>query len=489
MKSFKSLLLIFIFLLGQSCLYPTEPGVEDLVSALLKTTPIIEDLQQLCDGIGGRPTGSEANLEAVEWAIKKFKEAGVTVKKEAFMMHGLWLERSATANISGDVTFKPRIAGMSYAKGTAPEGLKARLIDGGYGSDADFKKLGEKIKGTYILVESPELKDITGLLAEFSTAAGIYERALNANVAGLVYMSSRPRGLLYRYGASAAVMGKLPMMVMEREQAKRVLRLLRHGKNLELTAKLDFQTGGPYQSYNVIGEIKGLVKPDEIVVMGAHLDAFSLGTGANDNGCNVVMMIDIARQMKKLGIRPKRTIRFALWNGEEQGFIGSWKYTRSHLDEMDKHVMACSVDMGSGAITGFFTNGREDLIEPVNRALEPVAGLGPFQQDIMPIVGTDNYDFMMQGVANLVANHDPANYAVNYHARSDTFDKVDHRQLKINAAITAALVYGFADMDVTWKRQSRADIQKIIDKFNLKQQMKFGNFYPLWEDGSRGRKD
>jgi hypothetical protein len=473
---------------GQTGLYAGSQDVDRLVSALLKETPIIEDLQQLCDEIGGRPTGSKANLQSVEWALNRFKEAGVTAKKEAFMMYGLWLERSASAMVSGDVSFKAHVAGMTYSLATPPAGLKAPLKSIGFGTEADFKRLGSKIKGAFILVETNELTGIGGLLNEYVTAADINERALAAGVAGVVYMSSRPRGLLYRYGASASVANKLSMVVMEREQAKRLVRLLEKGKKLDLTAKLDFQSGGPYESYNVIGEIKGSEKPEEIVVIGAHLDAFGLGAGANDNGCNVVMMIDIARQMKKLGIRPKRTIRFALWNGEEQGFVGSWKYTRQHLKEMDNHIMACSIDIGSGRIKGFFTNGREELMEPVNRALEPVAGLGPFQQVNVPVVGTDNYDFMMQGVANLIADHEEATYAANYHAESDTFDKVDQRQIKLNTAIVAALVYGFADMKVTWKRQTRKDIQAIIDNFNLKPQMKFGNLYPGWLDGSRGRK-
>ena len=86
-----------------------------------------------------------------------------------------------------------------------------------------------------------------------------------------------------------------------------------------------------------------------------------MGTGANDNGANVCLMIDIARQMKELGIQPKRTIRFALWNGEEQGYFGSWSYTLDNLNTLDKHKMALSVDIGSGAITGFFTNGRAGI--------------------------------------------------------------------------------------------------------------------------------
>ncbi len=100
----------------------------------------------------------------------------------------------------------------------------------------------------------------------------------------------------------------------------------------------------------------------------------------------------------------------------------------------------------------------------MEKTLEPVRGLGPFEHVDWPIVGTDNFDFMMQGIGNLVANQAPANYGPNYHARSDTFDKVDQQQHRLNAAIAAAVTYGFATMDVTWQRQTREEIAQIIGR-------------------------
>ena len=236
-----------------------------------------------------------------------------------------------------------------------------------------------------------------------------------------------------------------------------------------------------------MGEIRGRERPDEIVLIGAHLDSWGLGTGANDNGCNVALVIDIARQMKRLGLQPKRTIRFALFNGEEQGMHGSWGYTKTHEAELDGHVMASSYDIGSGRITGFFTGARPDVVAEVDRAVKRIAGLGPFVQLDVPIVGTDNYDFMMQGIPNVVASQEPANYGPNYHARSDTFDKVDLRQLRINAAIAAAVTWAFAEGDVRLPRQSRADIETLIKNTDLGEQMKSMGLWSGWASGVRGR--
>jgi hypothetical protein len=467
-----------------------------IIAALVAESPLASDLEELTDVVGGRPTGSPANLAAVEWALRKFRDAGIDVRKEAFTMPARWDERSASATVTVSapgstaplVTFSPRVVSMPFSTGTPSTGMTAPLVDGGAGGLPDFTRLGETARDAFVLIETEELKDIDGLFREYVKATEVEARAFPLGVAGIVYMSSRPQGLLYRHNASLGAANRHPLMIMEREEAQRAQRLVRLGHRARLTATLDIESGGAYESYNVVGEIRGRERPGEIVLIGAHLDSWGLGTGANDNGCNVALVIDIARQMKRLGLQPSRTIRFALFNGEEQGMFGSLGYTRTHEAEMDAHVLASSYDIGSGRINGFFTGGRPDLVAQLQRALEQIAGLGPFVQIDQPIVGTDNYDFMMQGIPNLVANQEPANYGPNYHARSDTFDKVDLRQLRINAAIAAAVTWAFAHSDVTLPRQSRADIETLIRNTDLGEQMKSMGFWTDWAAGARGRK-
>jgi Zn-dependent M28 family amino/carboxypeptidase len=276
------------------------------------------------------------------------------------------------------------------------------------------------------------------------------------------------------------------MMMMERDGAARALRLLRGGTALALTAVLDLRSGPAYETFNVVGEIRGTTRPDEIVLIGAHLDSWDLGTGALDNGANAMMVLDIARQIHRLGIAPARTIRFALWNGEEQNLNGSYGYTLTHAAELGRHVMASSYDIGTGRITGFFTGGRGELIPVLDRALAPVGGLGPFSHLNVPIVGTDNYDFMMQGVANLVANQESANYGPNYHARSDEFGRADLHQLRLNAAIAAAVTWGFATLDLSLPRQTAAQVDSLVRSTDLADQMRAFNVYQSWEAGERG---
>jgi carboxypeptidase Q len=458
-----------------------------LAGALLGDTPMVRDLQTLTDGIGGRPTGSPANLRAFDWALERFRDAGVEARKEPFQMPGLWLERSARAMVKGKgVAFNAQVAALPFSTATPAAGLTAPLVDGGRGAEADFAALRGWAKGAFVLVETDELTDLEGLFREYTEAGHIERRAIAAGAAGLVYMSSRPCNTLARHNAALGWANRHPMMMMERDAAARALRLLRGGRPVTLTAVLDIQSGPAYQTHNVIGEIRGSTRPDEVVVIGAHLDSWDLGTGALDNGANAAMVIDIARQMRRLGLRPARTIRFALWNGEEQNLNGSYGYTLSHAAELDRHVMASSYDIGTGRITGFFTGGRADLILVLERALLPVAGLGPFTQINVPIVGTDNYDFMMQGVPNLVANQESANYGPNYHARSDEFPRADLLQLRQNATIAAVVTWGFATLDLSLPRQTGQQVDSLVRHTDLADQMKSFNVYDAWEAGTRG---
>lgn len=462
---------------------------ERIAAAMLGRTPLEDDLEALTDRIGGRATGSTANLRAVEWALGRFRDAGVDARKEAFQMPALWLERSAKATVRGEgVAFSPRVASLPFSTPTAAAGLTAPLVDAGAGRPEDFAALGGKAKGAFVLVETEELHDIEGLFREYNEATAIEARAVAAGVAGLVYMSSRPNDLLARHNASLGPKNDRPMMMMERDGAARALRLLRRGAALTITAVLDIQSGPAYESYNVVGEIRGTRKPEEFVVIGAHLDSWDLGTGALDNGANAMMVLDLARQIRRLGLRPARTIRFVLWNGEEQGLNGSYGYTLSHAAELDRTVVASAYDIGTGRITGFYTGGRADLIPALDKALAPVAGLGPFTHLNAPVVGTDNYDFMMQGVANLVGNQESANYGPNYHARSDEFGRVDLHQLRLNAAIAGAVTWGFANLDLSLPRQTAAQVNSLVRRTDLADQMRSFGVYDAWKAGTRGRK-
>jgi len=464
---------------------------EKLIKAVLGDTPILEDLHELCDEIGGRVTGTEPNEASVIWSVNKFKEAGLNVWTEKFEMPRRWSEKSATASVTGASNWKPKIACRAFSTGTPAEGLSSELIYVGAGTTADFQKAGQAVAGNFVLVATPIMKDLTGLFLEYINAIEIETNAKKFGAKGVIYMSSRAKKLLYRHLTSYGVYNDMPMVVMARDDATRCKRLLKRGKKLYINLKIDVVDEGPYYSDNVVAEIEGTTYKDDILILGAHLDSWGLGTGANDNGCNSMLTLDIARQMINLNIKPKRTIRFILWNGEEQGMLGSYAYTQQHLKELDDIKLKMTVDIGSGNIDGFFTNGRPEFNAYFKKFLQPVDSLSTYTNTDAVIVGTDNYDFFAQGVPNIVGKHDVYNYCADYHSESDTYDKVNKQNLKHNTAKLAALLIGFANIKGDWpfKRKTRTEIEADIVQYELQAGMEALNLWKGWKDGSRGIKE
>src|SRR6202046_1260713 len=200
------------------------------------------------------------------------------------------------------------------------------------------------------------------------------------------------------------------------------------------------------------------------------------------------MVIDAARTIHASGTIPRRSIRFVLFTGEEQGLLGSAAYAHDHRAELDRMVAAVIFDSGIGKVTGFSLQGRKDVMPAVREALEPVARLGVKDFTFDVSMDTDNFDFLLEGVPTLVANQDPANYMLNYHAASDTFDKVDIAELKKHVALAAIASFGIADLPQRLgKRQSRAEIETLMKETGMDQQMKQMEFQELWGRGTRGR--
>jgi carboxypeptidase Q len=473
--------------LTQAPATPAQGGAR-LAGRALGETPMLSDLAELCDRIGGRPTGSPACERAVDWAAAKLRAAGLDVKVEPYRVPGLWLAESADGACLSPDAFPLRVVAAPGTPGTHDgKPLEAAVVDAGDGTPAAYEKLGARAKGAIALVETGEMKTAEDLFKEYLRNADVVSAAGKAGVAAILLESSRPRGLLYRHPMTTdASLTPLPAALLAREDFTRLQRLARAG---EVRARLILRnkTGGPYEARNVVAEIRGRERPEEIVLLGAHLDSWELGTGALDNGVNAALVMDVARGMKSLGLAPRRTVRFVLFTGEEQGMWGSAGYVKRHAAEMPKHAAVVVFDIGSGRTTGFYLNGREDLRKRLDEALGAVAGLAANEHTAEAIDGTDNFDFLLSGVPNLVASQDWAPYLPEYHAASDTFDKVDTREARANAAIAAAVVWGLADgAEPTLPHQTKAEVEKMLVEQKVDQQMKAWNQWNDFVEGRRG---
>jgi carboxypeptidase Q len=275
---------------------------------------------------------------------------------------------------------------------------------------------------------------------------------------------------------------------LAREDAGRMARLLESGQKLYADLSIPNHVGGPITATNVVAEIRGGEKPDEFVVLGAHLDSWELGTGALDNGCNAALVIDALRAIKASGLQPRRSIRFILFSGEEEGLLGSHAYVRAHRNELDKAAGMVVFDSGSGATTGFSLGGRKDLVNVVTALVAPLQQFGVTTLTTDMSWGTDHFDFMLEGVPTFMANQQEANYLINYHAMSDTFDKVDMQQLKKHVAEAAYLSFSLANSaERVGPRFTRAQIEQAMHETHADDLMKTFGMWDQWEKGTLGR--
>jgi carboxypeptidase Q len=471
---------------GESLCAQVAPKI---IQNAMGESPLAENLRRLTDEIGGRVSGTPEVARAVAWGVAAFRDAGIDVHTEKYTLPATWSEGATRLEVISPAAFPVHLVSVAWTAGTPAGGLESSVVFAGEGTETDFAKIGASAKGAILLVHSKPLRTFTDLFQEYMNAPGIISRAKSAGAAAILWMSTRERMLLYRHSNSfAGQIEALPQAILAREDALRLEHFLAAGKNVRVHLDIPNRVGGPVEQENVVGEIRGREKPDEWVLLGAHLDSWELGTGALDNGCNAAMVVEAARDILRTGERPRRSIRFVLFTGEEQGMLGSWAYARAHRAEMDRARAAIIFDAGIGRVTGYMLSGRPEIESEVREALKPLDSWGADQDVFDAPLGTDNFDFLLEGVPTLIANQEEANYLPNYHAASDTFDKVDFLQLKINTAIAAVTAFGIAERpEPLGPRQSRAEIETLLKSTGLEEQMKIAGLWPLWESGQRGR--
>ncbi|HEY8715239.1 MAG TPA: M20/M25/M40 family metallo-hydrolase [Candidatus Acidoferrum sp.] len=461
-----------------------------ILPLVMGPSPMGENLRRLTDEIGGRVTGTPAMARAVQWGVAGFRAAGVEAHTEKYQVPVTWSEGETRLELLGEQKFSPRMVSLGWSPATPTGGIEAPVIDIVGGTAEDFAAAGGQIKGALLLAHTEVGATWADLFNEYYRPPDIIERAVSGGAAAILWVGARERLLLYRHTNTAdGQLERIPQAILAREDGLKLARLaVANPGKVRARFSMPNKIGGPAEQENVVGEIRGYEKPDEAVILGAHLDSWDLGTGALDNGCNAALVIEAARVLKATGLRPRRTIRFILFSGEEEGLLGSWGYVKAHRAEMDKISAVIVFDSGIGRVTGFSLGGRHDLEAGVREVLKPLESWDLNHDTLDAQLGTDHVDFMLEGVPTLVANQEEANYLPNYHAASDTLDKVDLRTLRLHTVIAALTAWGLADrVEPLGKRYSRAEMESLVKDSGLDQQMKSMGFWDDWEKGVRGR--
>jgi hypothetical protein len=462
-----------------------------LLPIIMGPSPMEENLRRLTDEIGGRVTGSPEMAKAIEWAVAAFRAANVDVHTEKYTLPVTWSEGDTRLELLGPVKFPIRLKSTGWSPAAPPGGIDASVIDVGYGTEYDLANMSVPLKDAILLVHTDIGSTWADLFNEYLRPPGIIDHAVKGGAAAILWTAARERLLLYRHTNSlTGAIDKIPQAIVAREDAMRLARAIAaYPGKVRVHLDMRNKVGGPIEQQNIAGEIRGYEKPDEVVILGAHLDSWELGTGALDNGCNAALVIEAARAIKATGQLPRRTIRFVLFSGEEQGTIGSFEYVKAHRAELDRVRAVIMFDSGIGRVTGYSLGGRRDTEAGVREVLKPLESWGANNHTYEASFGTDNFDFLLEGVPTLVANQEEANYLPNYHAASDTLDKVDMRELKLHTVLAALTAWGIADRtEPIGKRLTRSEIETQMKETGLDQQMKALGYWDVWQSSARGRK-
>jgi carboxypeptidase Q len=463
---------------------------ERLIAEAFKPSPLETNLRRLTDEVGGRVPGTPAFKRAVDWGVAAFKEAGAdSVHTEEFTIQHSWVEGATemTASLYSGTTFPVRAVSVGWAP--ALVGAKhVPIVDAGDGSAGAFAKVGD-VAGRVVLVHTRVLASWDDLFGEYERAPAIIALAVKGKAKAIAFIATRDHKILYRHTNSVnGEIDALPQLIVAREDGERIARLLAAAVPVWADISIPNKIGPPFKTWNVIAELRGTEKPDQFVVLGAHLDSWELGTGALDNGCNAALVIDALRTIKASGLKPRRSIRFILFSGEEEGLIGSRAYATTHRPELDKMVGAVIFDSGTGKTTGFSTGGRKDVIPAAQSMAAPLRQFGLTKMDPTAESGTDHFDFMLEGVPTFVADQEAANYLENYHATTDTLDQVDFPQLKKHVAEAAVFTFALANAsERIGPRLNRAQIEESMHETGLETELKDMGMWDDWAKGLRGR--
>ncbi len=268
----------------------------------------------------------------------------------------------------------------------------------------------------------------------------------HAGALGMVLDAGKEQDLLNMSGSPNRIL-PLPQVVVAHEEYAMFDRLLRSGAPLRLELNIrNVLTTDSVPQWNTVGEIRGTEHPGEVVIVGAHLDSWDLGTGATDNGTGAMCTLETARILAQSGLRPRRTIRFVLFTGEEQGLIGSRKYAAAHAAEADSIQAVIVLDNGTGAVTGQALQGRKDLEGLWRAILAPLAALHADSVVDRNKGGTDHLSFLPYGVPGFNFNQLERGYNHTHHSQSDTYDKAIAPDLMQASAVMAVSAYELANL-------------------------------------------
>ena len=415
---------------------------ERIINAALSDSAVFSRLAFLVDTFGPRFSGTKALEDAIDWILAEMQSDGLQNVRGEPVMVPRWVRGEESLHLIEPRRDELAMLGLGGSIGTPPEGITAEVLV--VKSFEELQARGAEAEGKIVLFNAPFTT--YGETVAYRSTGAIWAARYGA-VASLI----RSVGSASMYTPHTGSMRyedevkRIPHAAIAIEDAEMLQRMHDRGQTIRLHLQMEAHSLPDAPSRNVVAELVGTTNPEEIIVLGGHIDSWDVGQGAMDDAGGCVAAWEAVRLLKKLGLRPRRTIRVVLWTNEENGLRGALAYRDQHKNELDEHVLAIESDAGVFKPTGFGFSGTDEAFEVVRKVgklLEEI-GSGEIRRggggaDIGPI--------MREGVPGMGLAVDGSRYFWYHHTNADMLDKLDPHELNLCIATLAVMAYVIADM-------------------------------------------
>jgi carboxypeptidase Q len=413
-----------------------------IIDAALKDSTAWNRLAEMTEKFGNRLSGTPALERTIDWIIAKMKEDGLQNVRGERVMVPVWVRGAESAQLVLPREQNLPMLGLGGSIATPPGGITADVLV--VSSFSDLTAKAAQASGKIVLFDVPftsygETVQYRGRGAIAAAQAGAVA-ALVRSVTPYSQRTPHTGGMQYD-----STVRRIPAAAITVEDAQMLHRLQDRGERIRVKLMMSAKTMHDAPSRNVMGEIVGSEKPDEVVVFGGHIDSWDVGRGAMDDGGGVVVAWEAVKLLQRLGLKPRRTIRVVGWTNEENGGRGGQGYRDAHKAEVDKHVLAIESDGGVFKPQGFGFTGSDaafEIVKQIGTLLDRIESgaivKGGGGADIGPI--------MALGVPGLGLNVDGTRYFWYHHTEADTIDKLDPHDMALCVATMAVMAYVVADM-------------------------------------------
>jgi carboxypeptidase Q len=422
---------------------PYKGNAQKLMAAAQADTFAWDRLAEITDTYGQRLSGSDNLNRAIAWAQEAMKKDGLENVHTERVMIPRWIRGAESLEITNPPLHNVPLLGLGGSIATPAAGVEAEVMIVANGDELTNR--AAEAKGKIVLFNVP----FTNYGQTVQYRSGGASMAAKVGAVAALVRAVGPMGLRTPHTGGmnyAEGVDKIPTAAIPAEDANRVQRLINRGIKVRMRLKMEARIEPDVESFNVVGEIKGSEKPDEIVLVGGHFDSWDPGMGASDDAVGCVVTWEAARLMKKLNIRPKRTVRVVLFTNEENGTRGGNGYRDAHMAEAAKHVLSVESDDGVFAPSRLSFTGSDAARKTMSEIMSLVMPLG-FPELTPGGGGADIGPISAAGKVPMLAyDGDATKYFTIHHTPADTVDRIDPKEVSKAAAALSAMIYVVADM-------------------------------------------